>query len=98
MAGFYEVTGWPDLSPHGPWLAYTDVIAPHFIAAMVAAALDHRRRTGEGQHIDAAQFEMALQFLTPEILDAQATGYVASRLGNRLRGAAPQGVYRCAVG
>ena len=32
MAGFYEVTGWPDLFPHGPWLAYTDVIAPHFIS------------------------------------------------------------------
>ena len=96
MAGFYEVTGWPDLPPHGPWMAYTDVIAPHFITAMVAAALDHRRRTGKGQHIDAAQFEMALQFLTPEILDAQANGFVATRLGNRKRDAAPQGVYPCA--
>lgn len=95
MAGFYEVTGWPDMPPHGPWLAYTDVIAPHFIAAMVGAALDHRRRTGKGQHIDAAQFEMSLQFLTPELLDAQATGYIADRMGNRKRDAAPQGIYPC---
>lgn len=96
MAGFYEVTGWPDMPPHGPWMAYTDVIAPHFIVATVGAALDHRRRTGRGQHIDAAQFEMSLQFLTPEILDAQASGYVADRMGNRKRDAAPQGVYPCA--
>jgi len=95
MAGFYEVTGWPDMPPHGPWMAYTDVIAPHFIVATVGAALDHRRRTGNGQHIDAAQFEMSLQFLTPEILDAQASGYVADRMGNRKRDAAPQGVYPC---
>jgi benzylsuccinate CoA-transferase BbsF subunit len=96
MAGFYEVTGWPDMFPHGPWLAYTDVIAPHFIVASIGAALDHRRRTGSGQHIDAAQFEMALQFLAPEILDAQANGYVATRMGNRKRDAAPQGIYPCA--
>lgn len=96
MAGFYEVTGWPDLQPHGPWMAYTDVIAPRYIVALVAAALDHRERTGAGQHIDAAQFEMALQFLAPEIMDTQVNGYVATRLGNRSRFAAPQGVYPCA--
>lgn len=95
MAGFYEVTGWPDLQPHGPWMAYTDVIAPRFIAALIAASLDHRARTGEGQHIDAAQFEMALQFLAPEIMDTQTSGYVATRLGNRARDAAPQGIYAC---
>ncbi len=95
MAGFYEVTGWPDQAPAGPWMAYTDVIAPRFIAALVTAALDHRRRTGQGQHIDAAQFEMALQFLAPEIIDVQTSGYVATRLGNRSREYAPQGVYPC---
>ncbi|MEM7217768.1 MAG: CoA transferase [Pseudomonadota bacterium] len=95
MAGYYEVTGWPDAPPHGPWMAYTDVIAPHFIAALVTAALDHRRRTGAGQHIDAAQFEMALHFLAPEILDVQANGYCATRLGNRATDAAPQGLYPC---
>jgi crotonobetainyl-CoA:carnitine CoA-transferase CaiB-like acyl-CoA transferase len=39
---------------------------------------------------------MALQFLAPEILDAQATGYIATRMGNRQRDAAPQGLYACA--
>lgn len=93
MAGFYEVTGWPDLPPHGPWMAYTDVIAPRMIAAMVTAAIDRRLRTGAGQHIDAAQFEMALQFLAPEIMEIQTSGYQSNRLGNRSRFAAPEGIY-----
>ncbi len=96
MAGFYEVTGWQDLPPHGPWLAYTDVIAPHFIATLVSAALDYRRRTGRGQHIDAAQFEMGLQFLAPEIMEVQTNNYTATRHGNRSRFYAPQGIYPCA--
>ena len=95
MSGFYEVTGWPDLPPDGPWAAYTDTIAPRFVASTLLAALDHRRRTGEGQHIDAAQIEMALNFLAPEILDYQASGHVPTRMGNRARDAAPHGCYPC---
>lgn len=96
MAGFYEVTGWEDLPPSGPWVAYTDTIAPRFLIATLLAALDHRRRTGQGQHIDGAQFEMALHFLAPEILDYQINGYCATRMGNRSREIAPHDVYPCA--
>jgi benzylsuccinate CoA-transferase BbsF subunit len=96
MAGFYDVTGWPDLPPDGPWGAYTDIIVPRFIATLLTAAIDHRRRTGEGQYIEAFQFEMSLHFLAPELADSQVNGHVTKRLGNRSRFAAPHGVYRCA--
>lgn len=96
VAGFYEVTGWPDLPPDGPWMAYTDTIAPHFTASTLMAAVDHRRRTGEGRHIDGAQLEMSLHFLAPEILDYQVSGRLATRMGNRDRWASPHGVYPCA--
>jgi len=96
MAGFYEVTGWPDRPPDGPWLAYTDTIAPRFVIPTILAALDERRRTGKGCHVDAAQLEMALHLLAPEIAEYQLTGVTASRLGNRSRHAAPHGVYPCA--
>ncbi len=95
VAGFYELTGWPDLEPAGPWMAYTDTIAPRFVAASLLAAIDHRERTGEGQHIDGAQFEMGLNFLAPEILDHQVNGHLATRAGNQARDAAPHGVYPC---
>ncbi|MGE4607698.1 MAG: CoA transferase, partial [Myxococcota bacterium] len=96
IAGYYEVTGWPDLPPDGPWLAYTDTVAPRFQVAGLMAALDHRRRTGVGQHLEFAQLEASLQFLAPEILEVEAGGEAPTRLGNRARDAAPQGAYPCA--
>ena len=96
IAGFYEVTGWPDLSPDGPWIAYTDAVAPRILATIIMAGLDHRRRTGQGQHIDASQLEMSLHFLAPQIIDYNVSGRVVSRNGNRSETAAPQGAYRCA--
>ena len=93
ISGFYEVTGWDDRPPGGPFNAYTDVIAPHFLAATVAAALDHRRRTGEGQYIEQSQMETALHFLAPEFLDFQVNGVVPRRCGNDSAFAAPHNVY-----
>ena len=95
IAGFYEVTGWPDRPPNGPWVAYTDTIAPRFISALLAAALDHRRRTGKGCYIDVAQIETALHFLAPELFDQQINGHGATRIGNRSPYCAPQGCYAC---
>ena len=95
IAGYYEITGWPDLPPDGPWTAYTDTVAPRFLAATIMAALDHRRRTGQGQHIDAAQLEIGLHFLAPQIIDYRLSGRTVSRNGNRSETAAPQGAYPC---
>ncbi len=95
IAGFYEITGWPDLPPDGPWTAYTDTVAPRFLAAIMMAALDHRRRTGEGQHIDASQLEIALHYLAPQIIDYGVSGRMVSRAGNRSETAAPHGAYPC---
>jgi len=96
IAGFYDLTGWPDRAPVGPWNAYTDTIAPRFLTATLLAALDHRRRTGEGQRIDVGQLEAALHFLAPELLARQATDLAFERRGDRSPDAAPHGVYPCA--
>ena len=82
LAGFSALTGWPDRPPAGT-AAYTDYVAPRFALAVLLAALDHRRRTGEGQHIDFAQLEAALHTLSPVILDYTVNGRVAERDGNR---------------
>ncbi len=96
VAGFFELTGWRDRDPVGPWNAYTDTVAPRFLTATLLAALDHRRRTGEGQHIDLGQMEAALHFLAPEMMARQTTDLRFTRNGNRSLDAAPQGVYPCA--
>lgn len=93
VTGFYELTGWPDRPPAGPWGAYTDYIAPRYGAIAVLAALEHRRRTGQGQHIDLSQSEAALHFLAPALLDFTVNGRVPTRIGNRDPQMAPHGVY-----
>ncbi|MBM4204759.1 MAG: CoA transferase [Gammaproteobacteria bacterium] len=94
ISGFNEVVGWPDREPVGPYGAYTDYIAPRYNGAAILAALEHRRRTGEGQYIDMSQAEAAVHFLAPAILDYDANGHVMSRMGNADLQYAPHGAYR----
>ena len=96
ICGFYEITGWDDRPPAGPFNAYTDTIAPRFLAAALMAALDHRRRTGEGQYVDQAQMESSLYFLAPELLDHQVSGFMPRRAGNESPTDAPHDAYPCA--
>ena len=88
IAGFFEITGWPDRPPAGPWSAYTDIIAPRFLLLGIMGALEHRRRTGEGQYIDISQMESALQYLAPQLIDFNLSGHAVSRNGNRSETAA----------
>ncbi|HVN98209.1 MAG TPA: CoA transferase [Syntrophorhabdaceae bacterium] len=93
-SGFTALAGWPDRWPVtvGP---YTDMIAPHFGVVALLAALDYRRRTGEGQYIDLSQLEASLHFLSPAVLGYIANGMIQTRNGNKSPYAAPHGVYRC---
>jgi crotonobetainyl-CoA:carnitine CoA-transferase CaiB-like acyl-CoA transferase len=93
LCGFTAVAGWPDRPPAGPFGAYTDYISPRLALATLIAALDHRRRSGEGQYIDFAQGEAALHFLTPILLDCEINGRVRDRAGNTDVNMSPHGVY-----
>ena len=64
--------------------------------ATLLAALDHRRRTGEGQYIDFSQAESALHFLAPAMLDQELHGRVGERHGNAHLELCPHGVFPCA--
>lgn len=95
LSGFINITGWPDRDPSLLYGAYTDSIAGRFGAAALLAALDHRCRTGRGQHIDLSQYEAGLQFLIPPLLDYASSERVLRRNGNRHTFAVPHGVYPC---
>ena len=66
-------------------------------AFALLSAIEYRRRTGEGQHLDISQYEAALHFLAPVLID-----YMAGRAGGRPRTAnrsdryAPHGAYQFA--
>ncbi len=96
ISGFYFMTGWPDRPPAGPYNAYTDTVVPRFVLIAILAALDHRRRTGEGVYIDQSHIETALHFLAPALLDYTVNGRGPVRAGNRHPQIAPHGVYPAA--
>ena len=82
MSSVQYLTGWPDRPPAGPFGPYTDYPAPRFSLTALLAALDHRRRTGEGVFIDQAQADGTLQLLAPALIDYQNGGPVLERRGN----------------
>ena len=95
FSGFQALVGWPDRAPYGPYGPYSDYVAPRFALADLLAALDHRRRTGEGCYLDVSQVEAAIQFLAPQVAAYSREGQVAERHGNADPGMAPHGVYPC---
>ncbi len=95
QSGITSIVGWPDREKPVSLHSYTDFVVPHFNVLAILAALDYRRRTGKGQYIDTSQYETALHFMAPLVLDYAVNHRVASRMGNRLAYAAPHGAYRC---
>lgn len=98
LSGFTYLIGEPDGPPYFLYGPYIDFIAVAFGGIAVLAALDHRRRTGEGVYIDLSQFETGVQFISSAMLDYAANGVVRKRDGNHDAGAAPHGCYPCANG
>jgi benzylsuccinate CoA-transferase BbsF subunit len=96
LSGFYHISGYGDGEPSPPYGAYSDFVAPRFLAAAVIAALDYKRRTGKGQYIDMSQYEAALQNLAPALIDYFATGRILAAQANQSPRYAPHGAYRCA--
>lgn len=95
VAGFQTIVGSADALPIGPYGPYTDYVGPRFGLVALLAALDQRRRTGEGCWIDIAQAESGIQFLAPQIAHGAATGEYPAANGNRDASFAPHGVFRC---
>lgn len=95
MAGIRNLAGWPDREEPADLEVFTDFLSPRFNILAIMAALDYRRRTGKGQYFDISQYECAIQFMSPLILDNAVNHRVAGRMGNRCSHAAPHGAYKC---
>lgn len=97
ISGLAWVTGEPDqppLIPNGP----CDPVAGMHALVALHLALEHRRRTGEGQLVEVAMIGGALNIAAEQVVEHSAYGEVVERIGNRHPLLAPQGVYRCADG
>ena len=93
-AGMAFVTGYKDGPPLAPGLC--DPLVGIHGAFAVLAALEERRRTGRGQHVELSMIDMAVNVAAEQILEWAAYGSLMTRRGNRSDRCAPQGVYECA--
>ncbi|MFV3127037.1 CaiB/BaiF CoA transferase family protein [Niveispirillum sp. KHB5.9] len=93
LSGFAALSGWPDRGPHMAPFAYGDVVAPMMATVAVLAALEHRRRTGEGRHLDVSQVE-PMMLVTSDCLADHQRG-LPTRRGNDDPRMAPHGLFPC---
>ncbi len=93
-SGLAWVTGYEDM----PLIVRgaCDPVGGTHAAYALLLALEERRRTGEGQLVECALIEPALNLAAEQVIEWTAYGEFLERNENRGPGAAPQGVYACA--
>lgn len=93
-AGLGHMTGYSD-GPPTMLLRALDHRAGATACFAALAALHHRERTGEGQHIDLSASEVATCSIGETVLEFAATGVVPMRHANQDRIMAPHDCYPC---
>jgi crotonobetainyl-CoA:carnitine CoA-transferase CaiB-like acyl-CoA transferase len=82
MAGVMSITGEKDGGPMKMGVAFSDVFAGLHAVIGIQAALFHREKTGEGQHIDISLLDSQVAVLANQALNYLVGGKVPGRLGN----------------
>ena len=86
MGGIMSVTGQPDGMPGAEpmkiGVAFADIFTGLYCTIGIQAALFHRERTGEGQHIDVALLDSQVGVLANQALNYLVGGTAPTRLGN----------------
>ena len=96
QSGQFYYYRFPGTTPNSPgFTAVPDVIGPLFAAMSAIAALEYRKKTGKGQHIDICQLEPLINFLGPALLDYTVNGRIQPPIGSRDGRAAPHNAFRC---
>jgi formyl-CoA transferase len=79
MAGWMELTGDPDGPPQPVGDNIGDSIPGLWAALSIVLALETRRKTGRGQHIDVAMYECMVSHMVSNMNGYQATGQATGR-------------------
>ena len=100
QGGLMSITGEKDSVPGGgpqkAGVAVTDLMAGMYATVGILAALVHRDRTGEGQHIDLALLDCSVAMLANQNMNYLVGGKVPGRLGNAHPNIVPYQVFATA--
>jgi len=102
IGGLMSITGERDELPGGGpqkvGIAVTDVFAGMYASLAITAAVAHRERTGDGQHIDLALLDTIVAFNANQILNYWCSGEIPRRHGNAHANIVPYQVFQSADG
>jgi crotonobetainyl-CoA:carnitine CoA-transferase CaiB-like acyl-CoA transferase len=98
MGGVMSLTGEPDGMPQKVGVPVADLFAGLYGCIGILAALRHRERTGEGQHIDIGMLDTHVAWLANQGMNYLATGEDPPRLGNQHPNIVPYQVFATADG
>jgi crotonobetainyl-CoA:carnitine CoA-transferase CaiB-like acyl-CoA transferase len=86
LGGLMSVTGRregdPGAGPQKVGVALTDILTGMYASVAILAALAHRDRSGEGQHIDLALLDVQIACLANQNMNFLTTGIAPRRMGN----------------
>lgn len=102
IGGFMSITGERDSEPGGgpqkAGVAIADLATGLYATIAVLAALAHRDRTGEGQHIDMALLDVQVAMLANMNTNYLASGQAPKRWGNAHPNIVPYQTFQTADG
>ncbi len=96
--GIMSLTGAPDGMPMKVGVGIADVMCGMYATVGILAALRHRDRTGEGQHIDLSLVDASMAWLINEGCNYLTSGQVPERRGNAHPNIVPYEAFACADG
>ena len=82
FGGIMSITGEPEGTPMKVGVGISDVMCGMYATIGILAALRHRDRTGEGQHIDLALVDSSMAWLINEGTNFLTSGQLPERRGN----------------
>lgn len=82
MGGFMSITGEAESGPQKAGIPIADLMAGMYASVAINAALRHREKTGEGQHIDIGMLDTMTATLSIMGLNYLSTGITPQQLGN----------------
>jgi crotonobetainyl-CoA:carnitine CoA-transferase CaiB-like acyl-CoA transferase len=98
LSGVMSVTGAAGGAPVKAGIPLTDLGAGLFALVGILAALHHRSKTGQGQHVDTSLVDAGLALSVWEVTDYFSSGQVPGPLGSAHRMTAPYQAFKCADG
>jgi len=98
MSGLMSVTGEPSTQPQKVGVAVTDIYTGIYASTGILAALHQREKTGKGQLVDMALFDVALATMANQAMNFLASGKAPSRMGNAHPNIVPYQVFDCSDG